>query len=325
VKLIVPMARKPVKDSSSFIPPSPLLSLVGRPILFRVLDVVKGLKITEVIFIVDKDDVELKALVSKNYKFKIRYVLQKDQKGVAHAIYGAKKFVNDEPCMVLFADSITKADFKFLSKLEEDAVIWTKQVDDPRNFGVVFTHDGLVSRLIEKPETPVSDLAMVGMYYFKRPALLFDAISYLIKNKILTKGAYQLTDALQIMINKGSKIAYKNIDYWLDCGSKARLLEAHKHVIVENKTTLSKGMNNVFIQPVFVDKGAVVSKSIIGPNVSVGRNATVSESILVDTIVSDEAMVEKNNLNESFVGRKAKVYGSLKKVNVKDHGVVRDE
>ena len=153
---------------------------------------------------------------------------------------------------------------------------------------------------------------------------MFDSIVYLIKNKILTKGAYQLTDALQIMINKKERIGFRNVNSWLDCGSKARLLDAHKHVIVEQKSAAAS-KNNVFIKPVFVEKGAVVSNSVIGPNVSIGKDAKVVESIISDSIISDGAVVEKNNLIESFVGRKAKVHGSSKKVNVKDHGVVRDE
>jgi glucose-1-phosphate thymidylyltransferase len=324
MKLIVPMARRQVKDTSKFVPPSPLLSIVGRPILLRVLDVVSDLKISEVIFIVDRDSVELKKLISKNLKIKSRYILQKNQKGVAHAIYGAKKFVSDEPCVVLFADSIIKANIKSLDKIKEDAIIWTKEVDDPSLFGVVFTHNGFVSRLIEKPETPVSDLAMVGMYYFKSSSLLFDAIAHLIKNKILNKGAYQLTDALQIMINKGARIVPRNVSLWLDCGSKKKLIEAHKSLIFDQKSE-SLSRDNVLIKPVFVEKGALIKNSVIGPNVSVGRNAKIMRAIISDSIISDEALIQDDNLDKSFVGRKAKVFGSSKKINVKDQGVVRDD
>ena len=324
MKLIVPMARKKVKDDSRFVPPNPLMNLVGRPILIRVLDVVKNLKISEVIFIVDRDDDDLKFLISKNFKFKVRFVLQKNQKGVAHAIFGARKFVSDEPCLVLFADSIVEADLKGLDKVKEDAVIWVKKVDDPRSFGVVFTHNGFVTRLIEKPETPISDLAMVGMYYFKNSALLFDSVAFLIKNKILTKGAFQITDALQIMINKGASIVSKEVSSWLDCGSKKKLIESHKDIIFEQEFVASqKGC--VFIKPVFVEKGALVRDSIIGPNVSIAKNANVSRSIISDSIICEGALVENEVLDSSFVGRRAKVYGSLRKINLKDRGVIGDE
>lgn len=324
MKLIIPMARKKVKGVSSFIPPSPLMNLVGRPILLRVFDVVKNLNISEVIFIVDKDSSELKRFVSKKFKFKARYILQKDPKGVAHAIYGAKKYVVDEPCIVLFADSIIDTNMSSLSKFKEDAIIWTKQVDDPRSFGVVFTHDGFVTRLIEKPETPVSDSAMVGMYYFNNSKLLFESIAYLIKNKILTKGAFQLTDVLQIMINKGAKIIPKDVKSWHDCGTKKRLLDTHKALIVEQKT-VKKSSDNLFIKPVFVESGAKIMNSIIGPNVSVGKNAKIVRSIISDSIICEDVLVEENILNTSFVGRQSKVYGSSKKVTVKDREVLRDE
>lgn len=324
MKLIIPMARKPVKDTAKFVPPSPLMGIAGRPILLRVLDIVKDLKISEVIFIVDKDSADLKKLISKNFDFKTRYILQKNPKGVAHAVYGAKKYVNEEPCLVLFADSIIKTNLKSLEKISEDAVIWTKQVDDPRDFGVVFTHDGKVTRLIEKPETPVSDLAIVGMYYFNNTKLLFESIAYLIKNKILTKGAYQITDALQIMINKGANIIHKNVISWHDCGTKKKLLETHKAVIVEQKTS-KPPKNTVFISPVYVEKGAKIKNSIIGPNVSIGKNAKITRAIISDSIIGEDALIEENNLDTSFVGKKAKVYGSSKKLNVKNHGVRKYE
>lgn len=323
MKLIIPMARKRFKKSS-ISAPSPVLSLAGRPIILRVLDVVKKVKVSEIIFIVDSDDAVLKELISKNVKGKVRFVLQKDQKGVAHAIFGAKKFVSGEPCLVLFADSIVGADLKFLNKFKDDVVIWTKQVSDPRKFGVVFTSDGFVSRLIEKPESPVSDLAMVGLYYFSNSSDLFSAIAYLIKNKILTKGAYQLTDVLQIMINRGKKVVSVNVDSWFDCGSRAKLIEAQSALIVnEYSKKLARG--NVFIKPVFVDVGASVEGSVIGPNVSVGKNAKISKSVISNSIVGDFALVENNNLDSSFVGSKSKVIGSSKRVNVREGGVVRDE
>ncbi len=327
MKLIVPMARKPVKDKSKFVPPSPLMSLVGRPILLRVLDVVKDLKISEVIFVVDRDSLELRRFISKNCDFNVRFILQKNPKGVAHAVFGAKKFVGDEPCIVLFADSIIDANIKFLNKsVKEDVLIWTKKVDDPRGLGVVFTHEGVVTRLIEKPETPVSDLAMVGLYYFKNPGLLFESIAYLIKNKILTKGDFQITDAIQIMINKGAVVVPKEVKSWHDCGSKKKLLNAHKSIIVSQESSKQalRG-DNVFIKPVFVEEGAKVANSVLGPNVSIGKNAKIKKSVISDSIIGDDALVECANIDESFVGKQAKFYGSSKKVNVKDRGVLRDE
>ncbi|MFP4567688.1 MAG: sugar phosphate nucleotidyltransferase [Candidatus Woesearchaeota archaeon] len=324
MKLIIPMARRQYKNAANFSPPSPLMSIAGRPILLRVLDAVKSLDFSEVIFIVDSDDSALKKLIAANFKFKVRYILQKNQKGVAHAIYGAKKFMSSESCLILFADSILKANLKSLDKLEGDAIIWTKEVDNPSLFGVVFTHDGLISRLIEKPETPVSDLAMVGMYYVKSSDKLFDAIAYLIKNKILTKGAYQITDAFQIMINRGARILPRKVSSWLDCGTKKRLLEAHKALIVDQKTA-SLAKSNVLIRPVFIEGGVKILNSVIGPNVSIGQGAKISSSIISNSIVGEGALVESGLLDESFIGSEAKVLGSLKKVNLKDRGVIRDE
>ncbi len=324
MKLIVPIARKLFKHSIKFQPPSPLLSLAGRPILFRVLDVIKSIDVSEVIFIVGSDNLELKELISENFSFKSRFILQKNQKGVAHAIYGAKKFVGEEPCLVLFGDSIVDANLKSLDKIKDDVVIWTKEIVDPRLFGVVVTHDGFVSRLIEKPETPVSDLAMVGMYYFNDSKMLFDSIAFLIKNKILTKGAYQLTDALQIMINKGARVISKKVNSWHDCGTKKNLLETNKALIFDKKaTSLSK--HNILIKPVFIEQGALIKNSVIGPNVSVGRDAKIMSTIIKDSVVGEGAIIENNVLASAFVGRYAKVLGSSKKINLNDFEVKQDE
>ena len=324
MKVIIPMARKKVKASARFVPPSPLMNLVGEPILLRVLKVIKKIDVSEVIFIVDEDSASLKKLVADKFDFKVKYILQKEPKGVAHAVFGARKIVGDEPCIILFADSIVDANLKGLDKIDADAVIWTKQVEDPSKLGVVFTHDGLVTRLIEKPETPVSDLAKVGLYYFKNSKLLFDSIKYLIKNKILTKGAYQITDVLQIMINKGAKIITKDVKSWLDCGSKSSLLEAHKTLIVDKKTS-ALAKENLLIKPVFVEKGALIKNSVIGPNVSVGKNANITKAIISDSIIAEKSSVENEILESSFIGVGARVRGSSKKLNVKNRGVVSDE
>lgn len=324
MKLIVPMARRVIKDSARFQPPSPLMGLAGRPILVRVLDVVKSLDISEVIFIVGRDSSDLKKIVSDNFNFKTRFVLQKNQKGVAHAIYGAKKFVGDESCIVLFADSIVSTNLKSLNKVKEDVIIWTKEVVDPRPFGVVFVHNGFVSRLIEKPDSPVSDLAMVGMYYFKNAKLLFDSISFLIKNNILNKGVYQLTDALQIMINKGARVIPRKVYSWYDCGTKKNLLEANKSLIFDQKSAALE-KNNILIKPVFVEKGVHIKDSIIGPNVSVGADVKIINAIIKDSVIGDGAVVENENLESSFIGRRAKVVGSSKKINLRDLGVIKDD
>ncbi|NCP61541.1 MAG: nucleotidyltransferase family protein, partial [Flavobacteriales bacterium] len=178
----------------------PMIRVAGKPILGHLLDSLSTLKIDKAIFIVSEDNNDLKKFIKKNYSFEAAYILQKDQKGVAHAIYGAKSHVVDDEIIILFADTLIKADLKKIHKNKDlDGIIWTKQVDDPRSYGVVFTHNGIISNFIEKPETPVSDNAIVGLYYFKKSNKLFAAIEHLLKNEIKTKGEFQLTDALQLL------------------------------------------------------------------------------------------------------------------------------
>ena len=204
MKLIIPMAGKGkrLKPHTNTMPKA-LVEVAGRPILAYILDSVSTLNIDKVIFIVDRDNPELREFLTKNYKFTPIFVQQREQKGVGHAISGARKYVGNEDVMILFGDTLIEADLKSVKKIKGDGIIWTKQVSDPRKFGVVFMYNGYISKLIEKPDMAVSDQAIVGMYYFKKPNDLFEALDYLIKNDIQTKGEFQLTDAIQLMITRG--------------------------------------------------------------------------------------------------------------------------
>ncbi|MGV8161765.1 MAG: sugar phosphate nucleotidyltransferase [Candidatus Nanoarchaeia archaeon] len=317
MKLIVPMAGrtanlKPYISTT----PKPLIHIAGKPLLGHLLDRISSLKISEAIFIVDEDNEELKEFIHKNYKFKSRYILQKERKGVAHAIFGAKKLIHDEDVLILFADTLIDTNLVNVTNTKADGIIWTKQVKDPRNYGVVFMYDGIITQLIEKPGTPVSDKAIVGLYYIKEASKLFSSIEFLMKNKIMTKGEYQLTDALQLMINRGAKLISGDVKVWQDCGTIPNLLETNKYLLSKVKMTNGDIKNTVIIKPVFVEKGARITNSVIGPNVSVSKNALINSCIISDSIISAGAFVENAVLKECTIGKNAKVQGSGKRLNI---------
>lgn len=318
MKLIVPMAGRSSKlNPFTTTTPKPLIHVAGKPILGHLLDRLSQVKISEAIFIVDEDNQELKSFISKNYSFKSKYILQKERKGVAHAVYGARNVVNDEEVIILLADTLIETNLESLKKTKADGIIWTKQVKDPRDYGVVFIYDGMITQLIEKPETPISDRAIVGLYYVKNSEKLFSAIEFLIKNKIMTKGECQLTDAFQLMINKGAKIVSGDVHVWQDCGTIPNLLEANRYLLSKIKTSGGGDLKNtVVIKPVFLEKGARVSDSVIGPNVSIGKNANISACIMSESIVGENASVDGAVLKECTIGKNSKVQGARKKINM---------
>jgi glucose-1-phosphate thymidylyltransferase len=318
MKLIVPMAGRSSKLSPyTTTTPKPLIHVAGKPLLGHLLDRLSQVKITEAIFIVDEDNTELKNFIAKNYSFKSRYILQKERKGVAHAIYGAKNLIHNEEVMILFADTLIETDLATFKKVKADGVIWTKQVKDPRDYGVVFIYDGHITQLIEKPETPISDKAIVGLYYVKESEKLFSAIEFLMKNKIITKGEIQLTDAFQLMINKGAKIISGEVKVWQDCGTIPNLLETNRYLLSKVKMLPGGDLKNtVVIKPIFVEKGAKISDCVIGPNVSIGKNANINACIISDTIIGENATVDSAVLRECTIGKNSKVYGARKKINM---------
>ena len=319
MKLIIPMAGKGTRlKPHTHTTPKPLMHVAGKPVLSHLLDSISSLNIDTAIFIVDQENPELAEYLKSNYPFKSVFIQQKERKGVAHAIYGARNHAKDDSAFILFSDSLIEADLKGVEKTKEDGIIWTKEVKDPRNFGVVFLHEGKITRLIEKPDTPVSDKAIVGMYYIKESNKLFNAIECLIKDGIMTKGEYQITDALQLMINNNAKFISSPVKEWKDCGSVPNLLETNKYLLEKNKKLFNESKNSVIIKPVFIAKGAKVENSIIGPNVSVGKEAVIENSIISDSIINEKAYVKGATLKDCIIGKEARVHGTTKKLNIGD-------
>ncbi|MFA6072865.1 MAG: sugar phosphate nucleotidyltransferase [Candidatus Woesearchaeota archaeon] len=317
MKLIVPMAGKNSKlNPYTSSTPKPLIHVAGKPLLGHLLDKLNVLKISEAIFIVDEDNEELKQYISSNYKFKSRFILQKERKGVAHAIFGAKKLIHDGEVMILFADTLIDTNLDLIKKTKADGIIWTKQVKDPRQYGVVFMYGGMITQLIEKPDTPISDKAIVGLYYIRDVEKLFSSIDFLIKNKIMTKGEYQLTDAFQLMINRGARLISGDVKVWQDCGTIPNLLETNKYLLSKVKNSSGDFKNTVIIKPVFIEKGAKITNSVIGPNVSIGKNTKVNSCIVTDSIISENVYLENAVLKECTIGKDAKVQGTGKKLNM---------
>jgi len=337
MKVIIPLAGfgKRLRPHT-YTKPKPLVNVAGKAVLGHILDKLQGLNVEEIVFIVGWLGEQIEAYVSANYEFKARYVEQKELLGQAHAIRLARDWVDGE-VLIIFVDTIFEADLARLTSLPSDGVIYVKEVDDPRRFGVVTLDDqGLITRFVEKPETPVSNLAVIGVYFCRDAPLLFECIDELIEKGIQTKGEYFLADALQVMVDRGSRFNAWTVDVWEDCGTRDAVLQTNRYLLkqvphangehTENSIVLppvyidpsARVVNSILGPHVHIGAGSVVIDSLVGPYVSLAEGSQVHTSIVKDTIINEESHIEEAMLSSSLVGRDALVRGTFELLNVGD-------
>ncbi len=262
--------------------PKPLIPIAGKPIVHRLVEDIAKVcdeAIGQIGFIIGRnfgaavEETLLEIATSVGGEGKIFY--QEEALGTAHAILCAQELMDDN-VIVAFADTLFKADFTL--DASQDGIIWVQQVDDPSAFGVIKVEGEVITDFVEKPEQFVSDLAIIGIYYFKNGAFLRSELQYLIDNNIKDKGEYQLTNALENMKNKGSNFIPGQVSEWLDCGNKnatvytnKRYLEFIKDEELVDSTAVIK--NSVIIPPVYIGANATVENTILGPHVSLGDDS----------------------------------------------------
>ena len=331
MKIIVPMAGigKRMRPHTLTIP-KPLLPIAGKPIVQRLVEDIAKVcdeKIDEIAFVIGDfgKEVEenLKKIAEKlNAKCTIRY--QKEALGTAHAILCAKESLEGK-VIIAFADTLFKADFKLDSSKE--GIIWVQKIEDPRAFGVVKVNDqNVITDFIEKPQTFISDLAIIGIYYFKDGAYLKNELQYLIDNNIKEKGEFQLTNALENMKKKGTQFSPGKVTEWLDCGNKdstvytnQRILEFNKNNGLLSKTYQSK--NTVVIEPCFIGENVKLTDSIIGPYVSVGDNTVIENSVIKNSIVQTNSKISDANISNSMLGNFVEYKGKRAELSIGDYTV----
>jgi len=301
----------------TFTLPKVLLNVAGKPILGHILDTIIGDGITEATIVVGHMSEMIREYVARAYPdFRADYVEQEERMGLGHAIYITRSTLNTEPLLIILGDTIFEVDLKPVLRSGVSS-LGVKEVDDPRRFGVAVTEQGRVTRLVEKPEEPVSNQALVGLYYITNPALLIASLQELVDRDIRTKGEYQLTDALQIMLEKGEQMSTFPVEGWYDCGKPETLLSTNR-ALLERRPPHPPRKGLVIHDPVYIAPSAKVRDSVIGPNTTIGDNAVVVESVIRNAIVSENAEVQRALLDNSIVGNGAVVRGSYKRVNVGD-------
>lgn len=299
--------------------PKALLQVAGKPILGHILDRLAGLRGRGAIWLVVgflADQIE--SYVREHYAgLDVRFVRQEDLRGLGFAIHLALKEVpSDDPLLVILGDTIVEIDLGAFMAGGGDA-LGVKEVDDPRRFGVVEVDQGLVTRLVEKPADPPSNLAVVGLYGINNTALLRRCLADVVARDAGAAGELQLTDALQLMVDRGSRMEARTVDGWYDCGKLETLLLTNQHLLRQMNTPVS-APGSVIIGPSYIAPTARVERSVIGPHVSIGDRAVVQQSILVNSIVSSDAEVRRCVLHDSMVGSNAVVSGHSQRLNVGD-------
>ena len=296
--------------------PKVLLNVAGKPIIGHILDKVMADGINEATIVIGFMGDKIREYVSANYRLHVDFIEQEERKGLAHSIYIAHETFTSDPLLIILGDTIFDVNLGPVLKSEHSA-IGVKHVEDPRRFGVAELSDGFIKRLIEKPDHPTSNLAMVGLYYIKHPQLLRECLEELITKDIRTKGEYQLTDGLELMIERGEKMLPFNVEGWYDCGKPETLLATNRHLL--EKKSLTQKLKGVVVElPVYISPSAKISNSVIGPYTTVADRAVVSDSIVRNSIVSEEAQVHRALLDNSIVGNNALVKGTFTRINIGD-------
>ncbi len=308
--------------------PKPLTPIAGKPIVQRICeDLAAGCNepIEEVAFIIgdfgQEAEEQLKK-IAKGLGAKCSIYTQDQPLGPAHAIQCAKDSLSGK-CIVAFADTLFKADFNF--DIKNDGIIWVQKVEDPSSYGVVkVDEENIITEFVEKSPVFVSDLAIVGIYYFKDGGSLKDTIQLMLDNDITDKGEFQITTALELLKSNGTKFQSGIIEEWLDCGNKEVVINTHKRVLeLKSKdatiSSSAKLVNSVVIPPCYIGDNVSIRNSIVGPHVSIGNNSIIDSSVIVSSIIQNETSVKDANLSNSMLGNFVDYDGKKSEISIGDY------
>ena len=313
--------------------PKPLLPVGGKPIVHRLVEDIAAVcseKIEEIAFVIGDFGKEVEAeliAVAEKLGAKGSIYYQDNALGTAHAVLCAK-VVMEGPVVVAFADTLFKADFKI--DPNADGILWVKQIENPSAFGVIkMNAAGYIVDFIEKPDVFVSDLAMIGIYYFKDGAALRRECEYLIDNNIIKSGEYQLPDALRRMTEAGKKFKPGEVSEWLDCGNKEVTVFTNQRVLeydlvkgVQMVHPSAKLIDSIIIPPCYIGKDVILENSIVGPHVSLGKGSMVTNSIIKNSILQDDAIIVDANMKDSMLGSNSKYKGLARDLSLSDYSII---
>jgi glucose-1-phosphate thymidylyltransferase len=301
-----------------------MLRVAGKPVMEYVLDDVKRLKnVEQIVYITGHLKEKVEEFARSCTDIPSVFIEQKVQDGTAGAVALAREYA-DQPLLIIFVDTIFDTDLSIIEASEADGIIWTKEVEDYQRFGVVVTDDaGFMTKIVEKPKTPISKRANIGLYYIRNWKLLYEGIAAVLK-QAPNKGEWYLTDAFQYMIDHGAKIRVVDVEGWYDAGKIDTLIETNRAMLERGRARAPQSVeNSTIINPVYIEAGVTIRNSIVGPNVSIGEGTSIDGSTLSDTIVETNTTIRTSTLTHSLVGHNTVVEGVSGEITIGDHSEVR--
>lgn len=327
MKIIVPMAGmgKRMRPHTLKVP-KPLIPVAGKPIVRRLVEDIAAVceeQIEEIAFIIGpsfgKEVEKMLVGVAESLGAKGTICYQHEALGTAHAIMCAKEAL-DGKTIIAFADTLFRADFKLDDNA--DGIIWVQQIEDPSAFGVIkLDEHNVITDFVEKPTEFVSDLAIIGIYYVKDGKQLKAELQHLLDNKIMDRGEYQLTDALEALRRKGVKFVPGQVKEWLDCGNYKATVYTNQRVLefVKSEGIVDaslKSDNSLIIEPCMIGEGVVIENSVVGPHVTLSAGCRVSNSILKNSIIYENTVIESEVIANSMIGEDVQLLGNAREVSI---------
>src|SRR3954467_15715666 len=311
MKVIIPLAGEGARlRPHTHLTPKPMMKVAGKPVMSYVLDELKKLgNVEQVIYITGHLKEKVEDYARREMDVPSVFIEQKIQDGTAGAIALAKDYV-DQPVLIIFVDTIFDADLTKVKTVDADGIIWVKEVEDYQRFGVVVTDkDGNMTKIVEKPKTPISKRANIGLYYIRNWKLLFEGIDWTLKQP-KNQGEYFLTDAFQYMIDKGAKIRVIDVEGWYDAGKVETMLETNEVMLTKGRSRRPKNVgDSTIIDPVYIEDNVTLTKSKVGPNVSIGAGSILDGAEVSHSIIGSKAKITRSVLRNSLVGDEAILEG----------------
>ncbi len=327
MKAIIPVAGAGTKlRPHTYTQPKALIPLAGKTILSIIIDQLREAGINDFVFIIGYLGEKIQDYVEEKYpQLNSHFVHQNERQGTGHAIKLTREIVGNDEILIVLGDTIAEYDIKEIMQTPS-SMLGVKKVDDPRNFGVAeIDEEGFINRVVEKPAIPKSNMALVGVYKIIETEFLFSCIKKIIDADIKSYDEFNLTDALECMIQNGVKFKPFKVQNWFDCGKKETLLESNATLLKKFGGNISEDHNfenTIIIPPVSIGEGCDIKNSVIGPNVAIGDHSKMNHAIIKDSIVGSYSNLFEIVLNNSLIGSDAEVRGVSRSLNIGDNTAI---
>lgn len=327
MKIVLPVAGKGTRlRPQTQTKAKSLVRVAGKTVLEHIISRLSCVAATEYIFITDENGYQITEFMERQFPSLVcSYVVQNEQKGPAHALSLASSFIEkNDDLLIVFNDTIFDTDLHQIDELCAgcDGLIYSKEVADYQRFGVNVVRNGFITEMVEKPDTPISNRAQVGLYYLKDGPTFMKYLQQSIVDEDMVKGEYYLPSVFMRMIRDGQKFKAPEIDAWLDCGKPETLLETNSYLLIGRHHNHGSAVDSVLIEPVHIEEGAIVRGSILGPNVSVATGSVIETSIVRNSIINAKSIVKNMILQNSIIGDAVQLVSSARRMNIGDHSSI---